>query len=174
VVSWRDQMTTSLIAPIDAARDLLRPWHVMYQPWARQGIAPHVTLLSPFLSSDRITPEVEDRLAAAVGGCVPLDVVFDRVKLLPGAICMLPLDERGLHRATADVLRSWPQLVSTLRTGRSRPYHLTVACTEDHQMYDEIRAALDPLLPITMSLNAVQLVAHDNDVRLLTTIRAEP
>jgi 2'-5' RNA ligase superfamily len=163
---------TSLIAPVAAARDLVLPWHETYEPWARQGIAPHVTLLSPFLSSDRINPEVEDRIAGAVSGCVPLDVVFDRVKVLPGAICMFPLDGSGLRRVTAAILRSWPTLSSTLRTGRSRPYHLTVACTEDHQIYDEIRATLDPLLPITTKLDAIQLVAHDErNVHPLTTIR---
>jgi 2'-5' RNA ligase superfamily len=168
-------MKTSLIAPIAAARDLVRPWHETYDPWAGRGIAPHVTLLSPFLTSDRITPEIEDRITAAVAACVPLDVVFDRVEMLPGAICMFPLDERSLRRLTDNVLRSWPQLLSTLRTGRSRPYHLTVACTEERPIYDEIRAALDPLLPITMKLSAIQLVAHDDrDARLLTTIRAEP
>ncbi len=118
---------------------------------------------------------MSDRLAVAVSESIPVDVVFDRVELLPGAACMLPSDQRGLRRVTANLLRPWPQLLSTLRTGRSRPYHLTVASTEDHQVYDEIRAALDPLLPITMKLDVVQLVAHDdNDVHPLTTIHAQP
>jgi 2'-5' RNA ligase len=167
---------TSLIAPIATARNIVSPWHETYETWARQGIAPHVTLLSPFLSNDRINAEVENRLAVAASRCVPLNVVFDRLEVLPGVICMLPLDERGLRRVTTEILRSWPELLSTLRTGRGRPYHLTVACTDDHQMYDEIRSALDPRLPLTMKLDSVQLVSHDddNEVRPLTTIRIEP
>lgn len=122
-------MTTSLIAPVDGGRELLRPWHDGLEPWARQGISPHVTLLSPFLPADRIESEVEDRLASVVDACLPLDVVFDRVELLPGATCLLPLDDVGLRRVTSELLRAWPQLRSTMRTGQRRPYHLTVACS---------------------------------------------
>jgi hypothetical protein len=155
-------VNTSLIAPVGAARELLRPWHDRFEPWARHGIAPHVTLVSPFVPADRIRPDVEDRLASAVDACMPLDVVFDRVELLPGATCLLPVDDVALRHVTAELLRPWPDLQATLRTGEHRPYHLTVAATEDLRVHDEVRSALAPLLPVTMRLAIVQLVAHDD------------
>jgi hypothetical protein len=166
--------TTSLIAPVGAARELLSPWYDG-EPWAKHGIAPHVTLLSPFLRADRIGPEVEERLASAVDACLPVEVVFDRVERLPGATCLLPLDGAGLLRATTHLVGAWPHLRSTLRTGRHRPYHLTVTSTDDHRVNEEIRSALDPLLPLTVRLTSVQLVAHDGGdglVRSLATMRA--
>jgi hypothetical protein len=167
---------TSVIAPVGGPCELLRPWHDSFESWAAHGISPHVTLLSPFLRAGEISAEVEDRLASVVEASLPLEVVFDRVELLPGATCMLPLDDDALRRVTGDVLRLWPHLRSRLRTGRRRPYHLTVAATDDQGMHDEVRSALDPLLPITMRFASVQVVAHGDDadeVRPLATIRVD-
>jgi hypothetical protein len=168
------RVRTSLIAPVGAAGELLRPWHDG-EPWARHGIEPHVTLLSPFLRTDLIDPEAADLLASAVDACLPLDVAFDRVERLPGAICLLPADDIGLLRATTLLLRPWPHLRATLRTGQHRPYHVTVASTDDNHVHEEIKAALDPLVPITVRLSIIHLVAHDEGdapVRLLATIPA--
>ena len=135
-----------------------------------------VAVVAVRLPRIEISAEVEDRLASAVEASLPLEVVFDRVELLPGATCMLPLDDDALRRVTGDVLCLWPHLRSRLRTGRRRPYHLTVAATDDQGVHDEVRSALDPLLPITMRFASVQVVAHGDDadeVRPLATIRVD-
>jgi hypothetical protein len=71
---------------------------------------------APERSYEQITsPRSSRRDLRPRSGSLPLDVVFDRVGLLPGASCMLPRDDERLRRVTTDVVRRWPHLRPRLR-----------------------------------------------------------
>jgi hypothetical protein len=164
-------METSLIAPLPEADSLVAPWWAQLDPWAARGVAAHVTVAMPFLPESRITEAVLQRLSELVAPYEGLPVLFDRVAHLPGAVSILPADDRVLRQLTSELSQDWHDVNANLRTGRSRPYHLTIACTEDAQVFQEITRALAPSLPIRLHLSAVHLIAHDaREVRTVAEI----
>lgn len=154
-------MQTSLIAPVQEAQVLIGRWRDQLDPWARQGIPAHVTVAAPFLPLSRITEAVIQHLEAAAGARERPVIVFDRVAHLPGAVSLLPADEGALTALTSDLIGAWPDVGARLRSGAGRPYHLTVACTDDPWLFGQIATGLRSLLPIRVELTVVTVVAHD-------------
>jgi hypothetical protein len=145
-------MESSLIALVPAADGLIGEWRSQHDPSAGLGVSAHITVAAPFLEASLITPVVLEQLGVIAAAHDELRVSFDRVAHLPGAVALLPADSRGLDRLTAALLRTWPDLEPALRTGRTRPYHLTIACTDDLQLFKEIAGALRPTLPLRCHL----------------------
>ncbi len=168
-------METSLIAPVPEAKRLVGRWRDVLDPWADQGIPAHLTLAAPFLPLSGITEEVLQRLRILAAGLARPRVVFDRVQHLPGAVSLLPADDRALTALTSGLTAAWPVVRATLRTGSKRPYHLTAARSDDERIFREIAAALRPMLPITVCLDCLHLVAHDaRVVRTVAELRIGP
>jgi hypothetical protein len=156
--------STSLIAPVPEARLLVDRWRDRLDPWADQGIPAHITVAAPFLPLAHVTEAVLQRLRTLAAGLARPRVVFDQVVHLPGAVSLLPADDRELTALTHGLIAAWPGVQATLRTRSQRPYHLTAACSDDDRIFKEIADALQPMLPITVRLNGVHLVAHGTRV----------
>ena len=160
-------MTTTLVAPVPAADSAVDHWRVRFDPWARRGVPAHVTLLGPFLPAAQVDGEVVSALEVVFRRRAPCELVFREVAQLPGAVCLLPEEDDPLRRLTSALLHEWPELEPSSRTGGERPYHLTVACTDDPSLFADIGERLTPLLPISAWLDeAVLLTASaEGDVR---------
>jgi hypothetical protein len=168
-------METSLIAPVPEAQRLVGCWRDPLDPWADQGIPAHITVAAPFLPLGGITQEVLQHLRILAAGHERPRVVFDRVQHLPGAVSLLPADDRDLTALTSGLTAAWPVVHAALRTGSKRPYHLTAACSDDQRIFTEIAADLRPMLPITVRLDCLHLVAHDaRVVRTVAELRIGP
>jgi hypothetical protein len=161
-------METSLIAPVPEAQLLVGRWRDQLDPWADQGIPAHITVAAPFVPFARINEAVLQRLRILAAGRARPLVVFDRVAHLPGAVALLPANDRELTALTSGLTAAWPDVQATLRTGSQRPYHLTAACSDDERIFEKIADALQPLLPITARLNRLHLVAHE--ARVVRTV----
>jgi hypothetical protein len=152
---------TSLIALFPAADPLVGHWRARFDPWAVHGIGAHITVASPFLPDDQVD-------ATALGKLGPIMarhsvvVSFSAIDLLPGAIALHPSANDALAALTADIVAAWPEIAPRLRTGESRPYHLTVACSDDPAVLREVTSAITSALPIRLRASRVDLIAHDH------------
>lgn len=158
-----DDAATSLIAPVPEAGPAVDRWRNRHDPWARRGVPAHVTLLGPFLPPHRLGDEVLAELAHVAGAWPEPRAELARVEQLPGAISLLPDDPEPFRRLTDDLLACWPELAPDARTGRARPHHLTVACSDDAALLEEIRADLEPRLPIPVRLHEAHVIRWDGE-----------
>ena len=165
---------TSIVATCPAAEQIVGPWRLELDPSARHGLPAHITLLAPFVPAQ----EIRESDYAAVGDVwaehAPLDPVLTHVEQLPGAIALRPdpQTERALAQVTNALLRHWPQLRGTVRTGFSRPHHLTVACREDEALRAAIASDLAQYLPLSAPLEPATVVvaAASGEIRRLPRI----
>jgi 2'-5' RNA ligase superfamily len=163
---------TSLIAPSPVADVAVRRWRARLDPWAALGVAAHITVAAPFLSISRVTSDTLHRLGVVAAGQRQFTVSLDRIVQLPGAVSLLPADDSALARLTDSVVDEFPEISDRLRTGRDRPYHLTVACLDDAEVFGEIERSLRPMLPIEAQVASVQLLGHDSaQTRVLADLR---
>ena len=168
-------MDTSLIACFPDADLLVGRWRARFDPWAAHGIGAHITVASPFLTERNCVKAGVLARVAAIASRHSVVVSFASVDLLPGAIALHPSSDDSLAALTADILGAWPQIASRLRTGHSRAYHLTVACSTDTPVFNEVRSGLASALPIRLRAARLDLVTHDRDsVRVVASIPLPP
>ncbi len=150
--------STALVLPVPEADPVVGPWRDRYDKHAAEGVPAHITLLSPFLSTDQVRARLGE-LRDILGNQPPRFSLnrLTRWRRDPG--------QRGLAVLEPDP-SSWFHAVSLglqQRTGLL-PYggrygpavlpHLTVAygCDdpdEERRRFDEVEAAIGPSLPLT-------------------------
>jgi 2'-5' RNA ligase len=155
-------MDTSLIACMPDADAVVGRWRARFDPWAAHGIGAHITVASPFLPDDRVDAEVIARLST-IAARHRVVVSFEAIDQLPGAITFHPNSDESLTALTVDVVDAWPELDGRLRTGRSRPYHLTIACSSDPTVLRRVTSEIAPTLPLRVRASRLDVVAHDEE-----------
>jgi hypothetical protein len=154
-------MDTSLIALFPEADPLVGHWRERFDPWAAHGIGAHITIASPFLPDDQVDPTAVARLATILARH-SIVVTLATINLLRGATALHPSADDALTALTDDIVTAWPEIAPRLRTGHSRPYHLTVACSDDPAVLSEVTSDLTSALPIRLRASRVDLIAHDH------------
>jgi hypothetical protein len=113
-----------------------------------------------------VTPAAVSALREAVPHHFALR--FDRVDQLPGAIALLPQHVDDLERLTTALAGS---AGLDAAPPRHRPYHLTVACSDNPDLAAEVRTILGPSLPLNFSCPELQVVEYDaRNVAVVSTI----
>jgi hypothetical protein len=163
-------MDTSVIACFPDADPLVERWRIKFDPWAAHGIGAHATVASPFLDDDRIDAGVVAR-ASDIAARHSVVISFNTIDVLPGAIALCPAATDSLIALTADIVTAWPEITARLRTGRARPYHLTVACSTDDAVRNEITSGIASKLPAQFRATRLDIVAHEPaQVRVVAAI----
>jgi 2'-5' RNA ligase len=80
---------TALLIPVPEAEALVGVWRHEYDPSARAGVPPHVTVLVPFLPPDQITEGDLSELRAMFEGIEPFDFELARVDWFGRAVLFL-------------------------------------------------------------------------------------
>jgi 2'-5' RNA ligase superfamily len=155
-------MDTSVIACFPDADPLVGRWRMKFDPWAAHGIGAHATVASPFLPDDRVDAGVIARVGA-IAARHSVALSFATIDLLPGALALCPAAADPLIALTADIATAWPEITTRLRTGRSRPYHLTIACSTDDAIRSEVISSVASALPVQLRAARLDIVAHNGD-----------
>jgi 2'-5' RNA ligase superfamily len=155
-------MDTSIIAGFPDADPLVGGWRMKFDPWAAHGIGAHATVASPFLPDDRVDAEVIARMGT-IGARHAVVVSFATIDVLPGALALCPAADDSLIALTVDIAAAWPEITTRLRTGRSRPYHLTVACSTEDTVRREVTLGVASELPVHLRADRLDIVAHNPD-----------
>jgi len=142
--------------PIDALRGRFA------LPRKPNGIAPHVTVIVPFLGRDELTEERElpavRELCATVGA---FDVTFARTARFPHVLYLAPEPVEPFIALTRALLERWPQL--RLAGNREKPIvpHLTVTTARPPRVFHQVEQALRPVLPLRARAESAQLYHFD-------------
>jgi hypothetical protein len=99
------------------------------------------------------------------------EIELSSVEQLPGAVSLLPDSVCALRQITRDLLDQWPELEALSRTGEKRPHHVTIACTDELDLFNEIRNDVSRFLPIKTRLRDVLLLAAQRDGMLAELAR---
>jgi len=159
----RSSEFTTLIALTPEVESAVGSWRSRFDPWTRRGVPAHITLLSPFLPLSQLGDRVREQLAFLLSKHRQTEIELARVEQLPGAVSLLPGSAGVLLQITRELLNEWPELEARSRTVNGRPHHITIACTEDPVLFNEIRVDVGRSLPIKTRLCDVLLLAAQHD-----------
>ena len=151
---------TGLAIPIRLPGSLAR----VRRRWDRaalDGAGAHVTILYPFLATDRLTPAVRAVLAQVAATEPPFDAAFHEVRHFDGELVWVePADPGPFQRLTDEVVRHWPDHPPYEGVFDRPIVHLTVVESRTAPLA-EIEAAARAALPFTGRAERVELWRQD-------------
>jgi 2'-5' RNA ligase len=170
--SWDEPFETGLVVAVPEAVDRVAPVRDAFDPYARIGVPPHVTVLYPFVPPDRLSDAVIADVADVASTIPRFDFELVRVE---------SFDDSTVYLAPAPV----EPFVSMTRAFWERfpehpPYgggsdvivpHLTVAAVPLGATREAVEEILASELPIPATASAVTVMVEDEDG---WTVGAEP
>jgi 2'-5' RNA ligase len=128
------------------------------------GMPAHVTLLFPFVPSERLG-DVERRIAEVVADASAFDVVFLRTARFERVLYLAPEPPDPFAALTEAIVAEWPEHAPYEGAHETVVPHLTVAWSEDTALLDALAAELEPRLPVETRVREVSLFVEDEDHR---------
>jgi 2'-5' RNA ligase len=167
-----DRLRTTLVIPVPEAEPLVRELRMRHDPNEAMGLRAHVTVLGPFLPSDRIQPADSDRLQAIFGGIPAFRYSLATVGWFGDRVLYLaPQPVRPFATLTAAVAAEWGLRPYGRTDGAVRP-HLTIARAEGIAGAAALVPLLQSSLPVAAAARGVRLYGTDEiSWRLLESFR---
>lgn len=153
---------THLILPVPAAEPPVAEHRELLDPVASQGVPAHITILSPFLELDAITPDDLGLLTQLFAATATFEFALTRVERFPHALYLAPEPAQPFVELTNAVWRHWPNQPPFGGAHRDVIPHLTVALGEGD--FAEVRRTLQPRLPISAAALEVWLIARRDEI----------
>ncbi len=127
---------------------------------ATDGMAPHVTLLWPWVDAP-VEPESVNRATTAVVGVAPFQITFARCGRFPGVLYLTPSPAAPVELLIRQLGEAFPdQPAYGGSFGAAPPPHLTVAKSADEAELDAIQAEVEAELrprPLSVLVSAVSI-----------------
>lgn len=139
----------------------LRSWR-KFDPAARLGMPPHVTLIYPFMDSAAVDAEVRARLHAMLATVAPLDLTFDRPGRFDGGVWLELADPgpvRDMISALAGAFPDWPPYGGAFADVTP---HLTLAQAPEARLA-RIEREVAAALPLSARADAVSLFGRSSE-----------
>jgi 2'-5' RNA ligase len=140
---------TAVLLCVPEAEELVGPWRDKADPSAARGVPAHVTLLTPFLSADRIDTGVIGELGWFFAGVDAFEIRFDRVgEFLDAGVVYLDPVGHELDDLAAALARRWPETPPYAGRVDAPHAHLTVAHSDDPALRAQAADAVTGGLPL--------------------------
>jgi hypothetical protein len=154
---------THVILPVPSAEPLVGEWRARFDPRARLGVPPHITVLGPFVDRRRLTIADLRALASIFAATAPFRFELVRVARFAEAVYLAPEPRAPFVALTETLWRQWPAHPPYGGIHSEIIPHLTVAigCAS----FAAITTALTPRLPLTTRAGDAWLVAEHDDGR---------
>jgi hypothetical protein len=150
-------LSTGLVVPVAAARELVEPWlHLL--PAAGRALPPHVTALWPFLPVEALDDAVERRLEGLLAGAAAFPFTLTRVADLADAVVLVPEPVEPFGALTRLLWDEWPECPPFGGAFVDIPPHLVVAIDPSTADRAAVDVALSPHLPLAAHADEVLLV----------------
>ena len=140
----------------------LRRMRVRYDPTARRGVPPHVTVLYPFVAASALTVGVRTRMAHVAAAHSPFAVTFASAARFPGAVYLAPEPSAPFISLTADLFSrfsAYPPYGGDIAVDGLIP-HLTMAVAEDVEAA-AVAHEMASALPIHVVVRSLAVIAED-------------
>lgn len=133
-------------------------WYREHSPAGREGMAPHITLLVPFVPVPLLDERVESRARRVLAAYDPFDYWLDRVERWPGGILYLaPQPAVHFVELTEALVAEFPEYPPYDGAHDKVIPHATVAVSDDRSLLDRIGREVEPKLPIACRAASVEL-----------------
>lgn len=100
---------TLLALMVPEAEPLIGDLRARLDPAAKLGLGAHITLVYPFLDSERITPAVTDRLRTVAAARRPLAFRLDAVRMFPSTVWLAPSPAAAIGSLAAALQLAFPE-----------------------------------------------------------------
>ena len=153
---------SALVVPVPDAEPAVGSWRDQHDSSASFGMPAHITVLYPFLSKDRLTQAVVDRLTEICADTGVLEVELRQARRFPGMLYLAPEPADGFRRLTEAVVQEWPKAPPYGGAYDDNIPHLTVAHDLGDEQLDEIDQVVTGALPIRTRLTSASLYVFDS------------
>jgi hypothetical protein len=152
---------SAILVRVPEAEPVVREWRLQHTYDAPLGVPAHVTLLFPWVPANQLDDATEKRLAQVLGKTEPFDATFARTARFPGVLYVEPEPSERFSALTNAVVAEWPEHPPYEGEHETVIPHLTVAESEDDELLEEIRAAVEPQLPFRTRVAEAELFEED-------------
>jgi hypothetical protein len=168
-VPWDEPGATALVVSTPEAEHVTGRWYRQHSRAGREGMAPHITLLVPFVPAPLLDDALESRVRHVLARHNPFDYQLDRVERWPGGILYLA-PQPALHfvKLAEALIAEFPDYPPYDGEHDEVIPHATVAVSDDPGLLDRIAHELEPKLPIACRASSAELVERGADRRWST------
>jgi 2'-5' RNA ligase len=152
---------SAVLVEVPPAEPVVGEWRRRHTYDAPLGIPAHVTLLFPFVPVERLTEQVEERLADLIGRAGAFDASFPRTARWPALLYLEPQPAEAFGDLTEAIAAAWPEHPPYEGEHEVVIPHLTVAESEDENLLERIAADVEPQLPVGLRVREAQLYVED-------------
>jgi 2'-5' RNA ligase len=152
---------TAVLVHVPEAEPVVGRWRLQHTYDAPLGVPPHVTLLVPWVPVDDLNDDVEERLAEVISQAEQFDVTFACTARFPDVLYLEPRPSEPFSALTDAIAAEWPEHPPYQGEHETVVPHLTVAESEDEGLLGQIRADVEPKLPLQTRVTEAQLYAED-------------
>jgi 2'-5' RNA ligase len=156
-------LRTALLIPVPEAEPAVGRWRQLFDPSAQNGVPPHITLIFPYLSSDRCDTRVLGALRNIFRRALEFDYELAEIGEFPGVVFLVPQPDEpfiALIQTLADRFPDAPPYGGSFPTIIP---HLTIAHSDDAAEMAKVKADVSRFLPIRCHAHEVHLMRETID-----------
>jgi 2'-5' RNA ligase len=154
---------SAVLVPVLDTGPLVRELRLQYDPSAKAGVPPHVTLMFPFLPPSELTEAKVDALAVLLSGEERFEFALTGVREFEqGVVYLEPEPAEPFILLTRKIGDLFGLLPFGGEFGDTAVPHLTVTTPESGMTRQLIAAQLEQVLPIRTVANQVWTMVGDN------------
>jgi 2'-5' RNA ligase len=120
----------------------------------------HITVLYPFLPWQRMDDAVRAELKALFATHQAFDLQLSQLRRFPGVLYLAPEPDAGLRALTEAVAGRWPEAPPYAGQFADVVPHLTIAQSQEPQVFDLIESDVRRRLPVAARIASVQLIGY--------------
>jgi 2'-5' RNA ligase len=155
---------TALVILVPEAEPLVADWRAKYAWSAERGVPAHITLLYPFVPTERLDNDLRDELRRMFAAQAAFSFRLTRVARFPDVAWLAPEPAEPFGALTELIAARYPDYPPYQGVHDEVIPHLTVA-EGGVDLQDGVDAALTPHLPIEVEVGSVELLVEDDNER---------
>jgi 2'-5' RNA ligase len=154
---------SALIVEVPEAEPLVQEWRAKHDWSAQHGVPAHITLLFPFLPTEKIDARLHADLGELFAAHPAFSFSLTHVARFPDEVAWLAPEPVEPFKALTETISSqYPEYPPYEGIYDEVIHHLTVA-EGGTELQDEVDAALTPHLPIQANAKTVALLVEDEN-----------
>ena len=156
-------LESALVLPVPEAEPVVGDLRARYDPTAPPGLPAHITVVYPYLHPTALTRSVLNELTAIFAGVTPFQFTLTTFARFPEVVYLVPDPPEPFLRLTGAVATRWPDAPPYRGIYDEVIPHLTVAHTARPGEIEQIRAKIEPVLPMVCLAGRVWLLTNKQD-----------
>jgi 2'-5' RNA ligase len=152
------EQRTGLVLLTPGLEDLVDPWRRRYDPVRAYGMPAHVTILYPWLPYESITDGDREALATLCHARPPLEMTFADFGRFPETLWLDPQPARPIVDLVQEIAQRWPAYPPFAGAFADIVAHLTLADRRDPDSLRDVIDAVQPRLPVCVTVPALTLM----------------